>query len=183
MAQWHASTMAEPTLPNDVIGELLYAAARDQEGHRKLALERAGHESPRWAVEAEDLAGEARLTELASVGPWVAELITGWVEDPPPAPEPDPNRRGYLTWARTLRVLADEPAWLAEPHADLQVHSTDSDGKLPIHEMAEEARTRGLAFMASTDHSQSLSVANGQDEAQLREKNERIDAIKRKRPL
>ena len=169
--------MAEPTLPNDVIGELLYAAARDQEGHRKLALERAGHESPRWAVEAEDLAAEGRLTELASVGPWVAELITGWVEDPPPAPEPDPNRRGYLTWARTLRVLADEPAWLAEPHADLQVHSTDSDGKLPIHEMAEEARSRGLAFMASTDHSQSLSVANGQDEAQLREKNERIDAI------
>ena len=169
--------MTEPSVPNDVIGELLYAAAREQEGHRKLALERAAHESPRWPVEAEDLAREGRLTELTSVGPWVAEQITGWVEDPPPAPEPDPTRRGYLTWAKTLRALADDPDWEGTPHADLQVHSTDSDGALPLHEMAEQARQRGRAFIASTDHSKSLAVAHGQDEAQLREKNERIDAI------
>jgi histidinol phosphatase-like PHP family hydrolase len=170
--------MPEPTLPNDDIGELLRAAAAQHEGHRKLALERAAHEAPRWAEEAEDLAREDRLTDLAHVGPWVGEQIAAWVADPPPAPEPDPTRRGYLTCAKVLRVLADaDPAWLAEPHADLQVHSTDSDGALPIHEMAEEARRRGRAFIASTDHSQSLTVAHGQDEARLREKNARIDEI------
>lgn len=170
--------MDEPTLPNDAIGDLLRAAAAEHEGHRKLALDRAAHESARWAEEAEDLAHQGRLTELAHVGPWVAEMIAGWVEDPPPIPEPDPTRRGYLTWARILRVLDGmDPGWLGAPHADLQVHSTDSDGVLPIHRMAEEARARGRAFIASTDHSKSLTVAHGQDEAALREKNERIDAI------
>jgi DNA polymerase (family 10) len=45
--------------------------------------------------------------------------------------------------------------------ADLQVHSTWSDGKLSIVEMAREAAKRGLRVIAFTDHSVSLGVTGG----------------------
>jgi DNA polymerase (family X) len=45
--------------------------------------------------------------------------------------------------------------------ADLQVHSTWSDGKLSIVEMAQEAAKRGRRVIAFTDHSVSLGVTGG----------------------
>jgi DNA polymerase (family 10) len=45
--------------------------------------------------------------------------------------------------------------------ADLQVHSTWSDGKLSIVEMAREAAKRGIRVIAFTDHSVSLGVTGG----------------------
>jgi DNA polymerase (family 10) len=163
---------------NDVIGELLRLAAAEETGHRRLALERAAHEAPRWPEEAAALAETGRpLTDLRSVGPWVAEKIEGWLQDPPPAPEPAETRRGYLTWAKVRSVLADDPTWEAEPHGDLQMHSTASDGALPVAEMAEAARGLGLAYIASTDHSKSLTVAHGMDEARLEAHAAEIDAL------
>jgi histidinol phosphatase-like PHP family hydrolase len=74
-------------------------------------------------------------------------------------------------------ALDDEPGWEATPHADLQVHSTDSDGSLTLDVMAEAARLEGRTFMAATDHSQSLKIANGQDAERLLDQGLRIDAI------
>jgi histidinol phosphatase-like PHP family hydrolase len=163
---------------NDVIGELLRVAALEETGHRRLALERAAHEAPRWAEEARAVADTGRpLTDLRSVGPWVAEKIAAWLDDPPPAPEPDETRRGYLTWAKVLRVLEADPSWESTPHGDLQVHSTASDGALPVAEMAEAARSLGRTCIASTDHSQSLTVAHGMDPARLRAHVAEIDAV------
>jgi DNA polymerase (family 10) len=45
--------------------------------------------------------------------------------------------------------------------ADLQVHSTYSDGKLSMLEMARAAARRGMRVIAFTDHSQSLGVTGG----------------------
>jgi DNA polymerase (family 10) len=45
--------------------------------------------------------------------------------------------------------------------ADLQMHSTWSDGKLSIVEMAREAAKRGIRVIAFTDHSVSLGVTGG----------------------
>jgi DNA polymerase (family X) len=45
--------------------------------------------------------------------------------------------------------------------ADLQVHSTWSDGKLSMLEMARGAARRGLKVIAFTDHSASLGVTGG----------------------
>jgi DNA polymerase (family 10) len=52
---------------------------------------------------------------------------------------------------------------LADIHADLQVHSNWSDGKLGMLEMARAAAKRGMKVIAFTDHSVSLGVANGLD--------------------
>ncbi|MGB1252336.1 MAG: helix-hairpin-helix domain-containing protein [Candidatus Promineifilaceae bacterium] len=45
--------------------------------------------------------------------------------------------------------------------SDLHMHSTWSDGKFSILEMAQEAIRRSLQYIAITDHSYSLGIANG----------------------
>ncbi|HYM26453.1 MAG TPA: PHP domain-containing protein, partial [Vicinamibacterales bacterium] len=47
---------------------------------------------------------------------------------------------------------------------DLHTHSTESDGKDDVRTMAAAAREAGLEYIAVTDHSQSLAMANGLDE-------------------
>lgn len=49
----------------------------------------------------------------------------------------------------------------ADLRADLHMHTTWSDGALPIREMAEQARQRGHEYIVITDHSRSLGIANG----------------------
>ena len=46
-------------------------------------------------------------------------------------------------------------------HGDCHTHSEWSDGHEKIERMAELARQRGLSYQVLTDHSQSLSIANG----------------------
>ncbi|MBI5841091.1 MAG: DNA polymerase/3'-5' exonuclease PolX [Chloroflexi bacterium] len=50
---------------------------------------------------------------------------------------------------------------LKDIKADLQVHSTWSDGKLSMLEMAQAAAKRGIKVIAFTDHSVSLGVTGG----------------------
>lgn len=45
--------------------------------------------------------------------------------------------------------------------ADLHLHTTASDGKLAIREMAAACKARGYKYIAITDHSRSLAIANG----------------------
>ena len=53
---------------------------------------------------------------------------------------------------------------LKDVKGDLQMHSTASDGKNSIEEMAEAARKLGHQYIAITDHSKAVTVANGLDE-------------------
>ena len=53
---------------------------------------------------------------------------------------------------------------LRDMKGDLQMHSTASDGKNSIEEMAEAARKLGHEYIAITDHSKAVTVANGLDE-------------------
>jgi len=48
---------------------------------------------------------------------------------------------------------------------DLHTHSTETDGRDTVADMAIAARAAGLEYMAVTDHSQSLAMANGLDES------------------
>ncbi len=51
---------------------------------------------------------------------------------------------------------------------DLHCHSNETDGDKTITEMAEAARQRGYSYIAITDHSKAVSVANGLDEERLK---------------
>lgn len=65
---------------------------------------------------------------------------------------------------------------------DLQTHSTYSDGVLTIEEMVNAAIELGYEYIAITDHSKRVSVANGMDEKRLAEQIETIDTIQEKYP-
>jgi len=158
---------------------LLRRAAREQTDHRRRALERASRASRFWPEEAGEVAGSGRpLTELRGVGPWIAALIEAWLEDPP-ATEPDETRRGFLTYAEVRRTLDADPSWEATPCADLQIHTTWSDGTLPLEDMVEAARSLGRSFVAVTDHSQALTIAKGMSPAELAEQAHAIDRLNR----
>jgi len=56
---------------------------------------------------------------------------------------------------------------LKDMRGDLQMHTTASDGKNSIEEMAEAARALGHKYVAITDHSKAVTVANGLDEKRM----------------
>uniref|UniRef100_UPI000852BC20 DNA polymerase/3'-5' exonuclease PolX n=1 Tax=Thermogemmatispora onikobensis TaxID=732234 RepID=UPI000852BC20 len=59
----------------------------------------------------------------------------------------------------------------------LHVHSTWSDGKNTIRELAEACLARGLSYLGITDHSQSVGYANGLSVENLRRQWEEIDRL------
>ncbi len=67
---------------------------------------------------------------------------------------------------------------LSDIRGDLHMHTTETDGKATLREMAEAAAALGYEYIAITDHSKALAMANGLDEkrvvafaAQVRELN------------
>jgi DNA polymerase (family 10) len=67
---------------------------------------------------------------------------------------------------------------------DLHMHTTATDGRADAGTMALAARAAGLEYIAVTDHSRALTMANGLDEIRtlaharaLRELNERLEGI------
>jgi PHP domain len=145
-------------LTNADVGELLWRASRQETDHRRRALERASRASRFWPEEVHDLAAAGRpLTELRAVGPWVAAQIETWLEDPPPVPETDETRRGFLTYAEVRSTLNADPTWESLPCADLQIHTTYSDGAVSLEDMIGAARVLGRSFVAITDHLRSFS--------------------------
>jgi DNA polymerase (family 10) len=63
---------------------------------------------------------------------------------------------------------------------DLHMHSTWSDGGHSIEEMANECIRRGYKYMAITDHSQYLKVANGLTPERLRKQIEEVRELNKK---
>ena len=63
--------------------------------------------------------------------------------------------------AELVPMADDVAAFRAALRGDLHVHSDWSDGGSPIREMAEAAMALGHEYMALTDHSPRLTVANG----------------------
>lgn len=77
--------------------------------------------------------------------------------------------------AHTLPRLLE----LGDIRGDLHNHSTWSDGAATIEQMAEAARAKGYEYVAITDHSKRLTVANGLDAARLRAQRKEIDAARK----
>jgi histidinol phosphatase-like PHP family hydrolase len=171
-------------LSNAQIAELFTRVAEEQDqDHRRRALRRASRAAFFWPEEAADVVRADRpLTDLTAIGPWLARIVADWLVDPegPEPPEPPPMQRGYLTLAEARATLADHPEWAAGLRGDLQMHTTYSDGRVPLREMVGTcAETYGYSFVAVTDHSQGLAVANGMDEARLAAEGADIDAVNR----
>jgi DNA polymerase (family 10) len=69
---------------------------------------------------------------------------------------------------------------LTDIRGDLQMHTTASDGKNSIEEMALAAKKLGYEYIALTDHSKAVTVANGLDEKRTLEQIKKIRAANAK---
>ncbi|MFW6366869.1 MAG: DNA polymerase/3'-5' exonuclease PolX [Spirochaetota bacterium] len=58
---------------------------------------------------------------------------------------------------------------------DIHVHSSETDGKNTIKEMAEKAKELGYEYIAITDHSQHVTVAQGMDRDRLKKHMKRME--------
>ncbi len=131
--------------------------------HRVRAFRKAA-----WALEkldrseVEERAAANTLTELPNLGKVTSQVVAEALAGDVPA---------YL-----LRLREEGPERLAEGgepmrqqiRGDLHTHSDWSDGGSPIREMAEAAVAAGHGYLALTDHSRRLTVANGLSSDRLR---------------
>jgi len=71
---------------------------------------------------------------------------------------------------------------LSDIRGDLQMHTTASDGRNSIEEMAAAAKDLGYEYISLTDHSKAVTVANGLDEKRTLEQIRKIHAANDKHP-
>ncbi|MHB1699708.1 MAG: DNA polymerase/3'-5' exonuclease PolX [Acidobacteriaceae bacterium] len=75
--------------------------------------------------------------------------------------------------ARALPMLVQQ----ANLRGDVHAHTTATDGRCSIREMAEGALARGYEYLAITDHSKNLAMTNGLDDARALEHLRRIREV------
>jgi DNA polymerase (family 10) len=92
-------------------------------------------------------------------------------------PEMRENRREF-EWAAEGKLPA--LIELSDLRGDLHMHTTETDGGATLDEMVEAARQRGLKYIAITDHSKRVSMANGLNAERLRAQWKQIDALNKK---
>jgi histidinol phosphatase-like PHP family hydrolase len=158
----------EVPLHNEDFAELLAVRSEATEGDRQRAYRRAARSALMWPKEVAELVSEGRNPqELHGIGPRISGLLRSWLEEPPEPPQPPAARRGFISFARALRILDENEGWKRAFRGDLQMHTTYSDGKESIEEMARTGAAYGHQYIAITDHSKGLKIAHGMDEARL----------------
>ena len=166
------------SLTNSQISELLALESDRQEDRKAKALRRASRMALEWPVEAAALVADGgSLTDLVSVGPYTAGLMSEWLADPPEVPDPPPLRAGFITLAAARTAMATDPGRVAR--ADLQMHTVASDGNATLEEMVDACRR--YEFIAITDHTKGLQIAGGMDEEGFAAQGREIDALNEKR--
>jgi DNA polymerase (family 10) len=66
---------------------------------------------------------------------------------------------------------------LDDLRGDLHMHTTATDGRASLEQMVAAAHKRGYAYIAITDHSSRVTVANGLDAQRLRQQWKAIDKL------
>lgn len=127
---------------------------------RQLAKER-GEKISEYGVENIE-SGE--ISTFTSEQAFYEHFGLPWI---PPEIREDGSEVEYFSKDKSLISLSDIKG-------DLHMHSTWSDGAYSIEEMVDACRARGYHYMAITDHSQFLKVANGLTPERLRQQREHI---------
>ena len=83
--------------------------------------------------------------------------------------------RGEVEAAQEKRL--PEPVRLGDIRGDLHVHTTWSDGRSSLEEMAGAAKKLGYEYLAVSDHSKHVTVAHGLDAKRLGRQVKEIDRL------
>lgn len=83
--------------------------------------------------------------------------------------------RDEFEWAVTVGL--PKLVELSDLVGDLHMHTDATDGKATLAEMCQAAQARGYQYIAITDHSKRVSMANGLDGPRLREQWSEIDRL------
>ncbi|MCP9000902.1 PHP domain-containing protein [Pseudarthrobacter sp. RMG13] len=143
------------------------AASFKVQAFRKAAGIIAGLDPSEVASRARD----GRLKSMKGIGDRTYQVVRQAVDGEVPEYLEDLRQR-------SAAPLADGGAELhAALRGDLHSHSDWSDGGSPIQLMADAARLLGREYLALTDHSPNLTVANGLSAERLTEQLDVVDAI------
>jgi DNA polymerase (family 10) len=140
---------------------------------RGLALER-GLSLSEYALKREDGADEYIRSEILCATEEEVYAAVGLPLIPPELRED----RGEIEAALAGRL--PDLVELEDLKGDLQFHTTWSDGRQGLLEMAQAARARGLEYALVTDHSLSLGIARGLSAEGLRRQRAEVEEVNRK---
>ncbi|MGB4272737.1 MAG: PHP domain-containing protein [Propionicimonas sp.] len=135
--------------------EVAYLLERANESSRRAsAFRRAAHTLEQLdAGEWQALAGRNAWTSLPGIGDSTAGVIGETLAG---------GTASYLARLRAAkRPLAAEGSLREALRGDLHSHTQESDGSVPLEEMAQAAADLGHEYLAITDHSPRLRIANG----------------------
>jgi DNA polymerase (family 10) len=132
---------------------------------RDRALERGWRLNEYGLFQAAD---QARLAGDTEEGIYAA-LGLAWV--PPELRE----NRGEIEAA--IATALPRLVEVADLRGDVHMHTTETDGRDTLEVMVQAAAARGLQYVAITDHSQNLAMANGMDETRTLAHAARVRAL------
>ena len=160
----------DPVVDLRRIAFLLEAA--NEPSYRVSAFRNAERALGRMAPgELEALATRGGLRELPGVG----EVLERTIAESLRGEEPVYLRRLEATGGRMVAELGAELCGALR--GDCHVHSDWSDGGATIREMAEAARELGREYVVLSDHSPSLTVANGLTAERLERQLDEVAAL------
>jgi putative hydrolase len=155
------------------LSEIAYWLERGRESTRRVEAYRKAA----WALQAlphgelEDRIAAGTLTEVPLVGPSTSAVVMEASTGVVPRKLADMRDRGAAALATGGEVVREAL------RGDLHCHSNWSDGGSPIEYMVEAARGLGHEYLALTDHSPRLTVANGLTEERLTDQLREVEAI------
>jgi DNA polymerase (family 10) len=88
------------------------------------------------------------------------------------------ENRWEFDWA--AKGMLPKLVELEDIQGDLHMHTTETDGQATLEEMVAAAQARGLKYIAITDHSKRVTMANGLNAERLLRQWEQIDKLNAK---
>jgi putative hydrolase len=142
------------------IGYLL--RQQEKERYRARAFSAAAWSIAVQKPDVEALARAGQLTTLEGIGDGIARVLKELVET------------GESRYLKRLREQMQQPALADESQldfddyrGDIHSHTTWSDGRATMREMAEAAQALGYEYLGITDHSPRITVVHGLDAERL----------------